>query len=243
MTRRSSQGRSAETSATSRSPATGSGSPGSSPTSTESPRRRSAPSTPRPGRGTATSRASSRARTATAMEPIQTDRTNVLQISTNPANTRLVAVGNFTTVNGASPLTDRPVRHRQRDAHADALEHHAVQVGVLAQLRDDHDRRRVLAERLVLRGLDDRRLRRREQQHRRHLRLRRGRPVREQQHLLGVQGDLDGVHRRRHDLDRRGHRQRRVRRRPPALAEQPRRPATPPARARSAARASPRSTR
>ena len=30
------------------------------------------------------------------------DRTNVLQISSNPANTRLVAVGNFTSVNGTS---------------------------------------------------------------------------------------------------------------------------------------------
>ena len=30
------------------------------------------------------------------------DRTNVLQISTNPANDRLVAVGNFTSVNGTA---------------------------------------------------------------------------------------------------------------------------------------------
>ncbi len=33
---------------------------------------------------------------------VTTDITNVLQISTNPANTRLMAVGNFTSVNGAA---------------------------------------------------------------------------------------------------------------------------------------------
>ncbi len=54
------------------------------------------------------------------------------------------------------------------------------------------------------------------------VRLRRGGPVREQRLDRSDAGHLDGVHRRRHHVDRRGHRQRRLRRRTPALAEQPR---------------------
>ena len=37
--------------------------------------------------------------------------TDVLQISINKQNNALMAVGNFTTVDGASP-PDRPLRHR-----------------------------------------------------------------------------------------------------------------------------------
>ena len=40
--------------------------------------------------------------------------TNVLQISVNKQNTQLMAVGNFTTVDGQNRSPDRQVRHRQR---------------------------------------------------------------------------------------------------------------------------------
>ena len=119
------------------------------------------------------------------------------------------------------PPPDRPARHHRRRTGRVDLVHEHVQPGVLAELRDLHDRRRVLPERPVLRRLDNRCLRGSRRQHGRDDRLRRGRPLREQFRSATGGRDLDGLPRRRHHVDRRGDQQRRVRRRPPALAEQP----------------------
>ena len=79
--------------------------------------------------------------------------TNVLQITTNPANNRLIAIGNFTTVNGLFREQIFMLDIGGAVVLARELVHHALRVGLLGQLRDLHDRRRVLARRQLLRGL------------------------------------------------------------------------------------------
>ena len=66
------------------------------------------------GRRTVTSPASSRARTAPSTTT-PADRTNVLQISSNPTNTRLVGGGQLHQRQRGDPIPDRAVRHRRFD--------------------------------------------------------------------------------------------------------------------------------
>ena len=96
-TPRSSRRPSAATSVTSSWSATTCSSPASSPTSTASPRRRSARCTPTPASATPTS---TRCSPAPHNTNVAGAITNVLQISINKQNTQLMAVGNFTTVDG-----------------------------------------------------------------------------------------------------------------------------------------------
>ena len=147
--------------------------------------------------------------------------TNVLQISVNKQNNRLMAVGNFTSVDTIARRQIVQMGHHRCCSHGHRLDHQPVHFNVLVQLRDLHERRGVLARRHLLRRWDDRSLRRRAA-------ATRAPPVATSSPASRAAstpdaGQLDGVHRWRHHVDRRGHRQRRLRRWSPALAEQPQR--------------------
>ena len=77
------------------------------------------------------------------------DRTNVLQISTNPANTRLVAVGNFTSVNGTKRSQIAQFDIGGTTYSMTPWYTTLYDVAVQVQLRDGHDRRGVLPGRFV----------------------------------------------------------------------------------------------
>ena len=95
------------------------------------------------------------------------DKTNVLQISTNPANDRLVAVGNFTSVNGVSRSQIAQFDIGSASYSMSPWYTTLFTSACSGNFETIHDRRRVLAGRFVLRGLHDRRLGRHEQRHRR----------------------------------------------------------------------------
>ena len=99
-------------------------------------------------------------------DPDQTDPggTNVKRFDVNAAGTRLVAIGNFSSVAGQTARPDRDDRHQRGDGHAQPLVHQPLQrraQQLRRRLRHLHPRRRLLPRRVVLRGLHHRRLRRR----------------------------------------------------------------------------------
>ena len=175
--------------------------------------------------------------------------TNVLQLSVNKQNTELVAVGNFTTVDGQArsqiaqfdignaPTGVDPNVHQALSTWSTQLFTQACSSNFETYMTDvayaPNGAYFVVSTTGAYGGSGS-------------LNGTSGCDVVarfEDNATAGLAGHLDGVHRWRHHVDRRGHRQRRVRRRPPALAEQPDRRPTRPARVRSAVRASPRSTR
>ena len=155
--------------------------------------------------------------------------TNVLQISINKQNNQLMAVGNFTNVDGQARSQIAKFNVGNTPTTVDATVHQTLSTWTtnlytsgcsskfdtyMSDVEFSPDGTYFVVSTIGC-------LRRRHQQQR-HRRLRRRRPVREQLHRA-LAGHLDGVHRRRHHVDRRGHRQRHLHRRPHALAEQPRR--------------------
>ena len=140
--------RSTARSATWRSSGTTCSSRASSARSAASTRRRWARSSPTPASATPTSTTCSRARNTLAGAV-----TNVLQISVNPQNTELMAVGNFTSVDGQTrwqiarldianiPSGTNTTVH----SSAVALVDDPLHLSVRRAVRHLHDRRRVLA--------------------------------------------------------------------------------------------------
>ncbi len=175
--------------------------------------------------------------------------TNVLQISINKQNTQLVAVGNFTTVDGQSRVArsssstsaTRPTAvdtDRAPDA-VDLVRRPSSPQACSSAFDTYMTDVEYSPGRHLLRGLDDRCLRR-QRQHHRHLRLRRRRPVRGQRRRADspatwtayTGGDTTWTVEVTDNVVYAGGHQR--------WQNNPDAPATRPARARSAARASPR---
>ena len=103
--------------------------------------------------------------------------TDVLQLSVNKQNTQLMAVGNFTTVDGQARsqiakfnIGNAPTSRPERPPDPVDRGRPTSTRRLLRQLRHLHERRRVLAGRSLLRRLHHRCLRRL-QQHQRHHRL------------------------------------------------------------------------
>ena len=86
--------------------------------------------------------------------------TQPLKMDISPDGDRLVAVGNFDTVGGVQRHQFLMLDISGATAQVGELPDHVLPLGVLAELRHLHARRRLLARRQLLRDLDDRGLRR-----------------------------------------------------------------------------------
>ena len=158
-------------------------------------------------------------------------------IAVSPNGTRLVATGNFATVNGQGR---KRAFMLNLGATATLSTWHAPRFDVNCAATHQADQR-------PGRGLLPRRLLLRDRRHGRTDRYQRGvrrrGPVRDLERQQHGAAHLDQLDRRRHPLQRGGHRTGRVRRRPSTLAGQPQRARTRPVPARCPARASAPSTR
>ena len=144
--------------------------------------------------------------------------TNIARFDISPDGTKLVALGNFSTVGGLprSQVAMLDVGGATASVSSWSTDRYDRAHNSCASVFCLRPRRRLLSRRLVLRRLGHRCVRRRRsgRHHvRHHLALG------DQQHR--ERPDLDRLHRRRHHLRRRDHRRCGLRRRPHALAEQP----------------------